>query len=647
MGMIKSKQKKKRTLPALTLRITVVILILWLASMYAITSVTAESLFVNFWDMGESFMETVWAMSNYHNQLDGKTKTTTPPGYVDYVLWQASRYWIVGNNYGRLYSANHQQLLYSDGITVDTAIAVFDGDRNIVVYPSNFFAFEYFYNEDNVNKGLDQNPDGYAVCVLDRQMHPDSARFWLEQTALSSIRYDALYYRITGVLEDGYFTARELACFLKPEYGGEVTGWLTLIDPWNEIPEDAETVTLYTGSIYAQEYEESRSFMYNGQRVGSLSEFMSDVGPNVETWQNIQYDFTDYVYTRTMYYFGGVSWDDTADNSPELEYRLTVAMLASPWRSAISALRYVYIVTFLIVIIGLLILRSILKRNVAVPLAAVNNGIMEGWTHIYNPDDIPSKFAEPAELIDHYKETQARLSQNKDAITRLERTVEYAREAEENRRQLTSNIAHELKTPLAVIHSYAEGLSERIAEDKRDTYLGVIMSETGRMNDMVMEMLDLSRLEAGKVKLEREDFSLAEMAVSVFGRLERAIEAKNLNLTIDHAEDGMVNADPSRIEQVITNFAVNAVKYTPVGGYIRVRTTKMRNNITFSVENDSSALSRESLSKVWESFYSADESRSGSGTGLGLAIAKSVIELHGGICSARNTNTGVEFSFTL
>ena len=647
MGKKKTKQREKRTLPVLTLQIAIVILVLWLASMYAITSVTAESLYVTFWDMGENFMETVCAMSNYHNQLDGKTKASTPPGYVDYVLWQASRYWIVGNNYGRLNGANHPQLLYSDGITVDTAISVFDGDRNIVVCPGNFFTFEYFYNEDDVKNSLDQSPDGYAVCVLDRQMHPDTARFWLEQTALSSIRYDALYYRITGVLEDGYFTARELACFLKPDYGGELTGWLILPDPWNEIPEDAETVTLYTASIYAQEYEESRPFKYNGQKAGSLSEFMSDVGPNVETWQNIQYDFTDYVYTRTMYYFGGVAWDDTVDNSPELEYRLTVAMLASPWRSAISALRYVYIVTFLIVIIGILTLRSALKRNIAVPLTAVNKGITEGWTHLYSPDDTPSKYAEPAELIDHYKETQERLSQNKDAIARLERAVDYAREAEENRRQLTSNIAHELKTPLAVIHSYAEGLSERIAEDKRDTYLGVIMSETDRMNDMVMEMLDLSRLEAGKVKLVREDFPLADMAASVFGRLERAIEAKNLKLTIDHTEDSTVNADPSRIEQVITNFAVNAVKYTPVGGNIRVRTTKPRNSVTFSVENDSQALSREALSKVWETFYSADESRSGSGTGLGLAIAKSVIELHGGSCYARNTKTGVEFSFTL
>lgn len=162
-----------------------------------------------------------------------------------------------------------------------------------------------------------------------------------------------------------------------------------------------------------------------------------------------------------------------------------------------------------------------------------------------------------------------------------------------------------------------------------------------------MEMLDLSRLEAGKVKLSREDFSLPEIIAPVFERLERAIEAKNLVLTLELDENCIINADMARIEQVITNFAVNAVKYTPVGGNIRVRAVKSRDAATLFIENDTSPLSSDALAKVWETFYSADQSRTASGTGLGLAIAKSIIALHGGKCSARNTTTGVEFSFTI
>ena len=98
------------------------------------------------------------------------------------------------------------------------------------------------------------------------------------------------------------------------------------------------------------------------------------------------------------------------------------------------------------------------------------------------------------------------LQLQKSEITRLNTALDYAKTAEENRRQMTSNIAHELKTPLAVIHSYAEGLRERVAEEKRDRYLEVILSETERTDGMVLELLDLSRLEAGKVKLARETF---------------------------------------------------------------------------------------------------------------------------------------------
>ena len=232
-------------------------------------------------------------------------------------------------------------------------------------------------------------------------------------------------------------------------------------------------------------------------------------------------------------------------------------------------------------------------------------------------------------------------------LTRLNTALNYAKTAEENRRQMTSHIAHELKTPLAVVHSYAEGLKEHIAEDKRDKYLDVILSETERMDAMVLEMLDLSRLEAGKVKLARDQFSLGELARSVFDRLEMAIQAKELQLTWDLPEDTNLTADEGRIAQVVENFATNAVKYTPPGGSIAVSIEKGRRGLTFTVANDCPPLSREALNKVWDTFYRVDEARSGGGTGLGLAIAKQIIELHGGSCSAENTGTGVAFRFTI
>ena len=239
------------------------------------------------------------------------------------------------------------------------------------------------------------------------------------------------------------------------------------------------------------------------------------------------------------------------------------------------------------------------------------------------------------------------LQSEKTEITRLNKALDYAHRAEENRRALVSGVAHELKTPLAVIHGYAEGLKERIAEDKRDKYLDTILAETERMDGLVLQMLDLSRLEAGKVKLARDTFDLGEMVREVFGKLELLAAQKNLELSFEMPEKLVVTADRGRIEQVVTNFASNAVRYTPPGGWIRVRIFSREDGWGMTVENKSSPFSPEQLERVFDSFYRIDESRTGKGTGLGLAIARSIVELHGGNCHVRNTGPGVEFGFSV
>ena len=225
--------------------------------------------------------------------------------------------------------------------------------------------------------------------------------------------------------------------------------------------------------------------------------------------------------------------------------------------------------------------------------------------------------------------------------------MSYSRKAEENRRSMISAVAHELKTPLAVIHGYTEGLQENIAEDKKDQYLDTILSESERMDELVMEMLDLSRLEAGRVTLSRDTFSLTELIQSVFDRLCLETEKKALQVTFDLRCDRQIHADEGRLQQVILNLASNAVRYTPVGGHIRVRTERKLGDVCFYMENEASAFTEEELTNVWETFYRTDRARNGKGTGLGLAIVKNIVKLHGGSCSARNTKSGVEFSFRI
>jgi signal transduction histidine kinase len=330
-----------------------------------------------------------------------------------------------------------------------------------------------------------------------------------------------------------------------------------------------------------------------------------------------------------------------------IDFYLVTAIRSNPLACAISALRNIYIVTGLLALVLLLIARSYIKKHLVQPVANIADAMEAGWKNIYHSESAPSMWYEAEKLNAGFNSEQDRRRMKDNEIARLNAALAYAKTAEERRRQMTSNIAHELKTPLAVIHSYAEGLKEHIAEEKRDRYIDVILSEAERTDSMVLELLDLSRLEAGKVKLSRDDFSLISLTRAIFEKLEMAAQTKKLQIAFSFPEDFTITADESRISQVVENFATNAIKYTPAGGHVWVKIQTGRSGTTFSIENDSAPLSNEALGKVWDTFYRVDEARSGGGTGLGLAIAKNIVELHGGKCTVRNTKTGVEFVFVL
>lgn len=228
-----------------------------------------------------------------------------------------------------------------------------------------------------------------------------------------------------------------------------------------------------------------------------------------------------------------------------------------------------------------------------------------------------------------------------DELQRQNQALEYAKHAEASRREMTSSIAHELKTPIAVLSSYAEALQENIDAEKQSHYLRVIREETDRMDRMVLELLDLSRLEAGRYKLKREKFDLEVLTREIIEPLEPQIQEKHLHLDWQIGETE-VDADRFRFGQVVENYMTNAITHTPEGGKIVLRIGM--NHETFSVENQGRNIPAEQLSKVWETFWQGDASRNKRGSGLGLAICRSIMLLHGGSCRAENTSSGVRFS---
>lgn len=244
-----------------------------------------------------------------------------------------------------------------------------------------------------------------------------------------------------------------------------------------------------------------------------------------------------------------------------------------------------------------------------------------------------------ATLVIHLRKKE--VSVLEDQIQQQKQALDYARDAENSRRQMTSAIAHELKTPIAVLSSYSEALQENIDAEKQKYYLEVIREETDRMDRMVLELLDLSRLEAGKYKLRRENFDLEELVREIIRPLESQIDEKKITVEWQIGEKETL-ADRYRFGQVVENFLTNAIRHTPQGGRIILRIGM--NHETLSVENTGRPIPQDQLGKVWETFWQGDRSRNERGSGLGLAICRSIMFLHGGSCKVENTASGVRFT---
>lgn len=420
-----------------------------------------------------------------------------------------------------------------------------------------------------------------------------------------------------------------------------------------------EQATFYSDCFDVCCNQPSPAFSYRGAAYENAAALAASLGPELAAGSQplVSREGLDLLIPSVSYChsFGGETYYDPyyygaeayAEEAPELHFYTVSVVYCSPWRTACGELRFVYLAALLLALLLTLAVRSAIKRHLIQPVQTVGRALMSGEVQLPLYPEPSDAWYESQQLQEGLSKCTDRLWMQRNEITRLNTALEYAKKAEEERRQLTSHVAHELKTPLAVLHSYAEGLREHIAEDKRDRYLEVILAETERMDALVLEMLDLSRLEAGKVKLARDTFSLTKLAQSVFERLEMAAQAKALQVTWEAPGDCVITADQARIEQVVENFAVNAVKYTPAGGQIRVRLSTSARATRFSVENDCEPLSQEALTHVWDSFYRGDQARDRGGTGLGLAIARSIIHLHGGRCEAHATKNGAEFSFVL
>jgi len=219
------------------------------------------------------------------------------------------------------------------------------------------------------------------------------------------------------------------------------------------------------------------------------------------------------------------------------------------------------------------------------------------------------------------------------------------------RREFVGNISHELRTPLAAIKAIVDTLRDGAISDREaaEDFLNRLDVEVDGMTQMVNELIELSRIETGKIRLKLEPANLNALVEEVMARLRPQADRQQLSLSAELSPGlAPVQADRERIRQVITNIIHNAIKFTPSGGRIVVSTKIDGQSAIAQVSDTGIGISKEDLPHIFERFFKADKSRATSGTGLGLAIAKHTIQIHGGkVWVQSEEGKGSIFGFSL
>jgi len=271
----------------------------------------------------------------------------------------------------------------------------------------------------------------------------------------------------------------------------------------------------------------------------------------------------------------------------------------------------------------------------------------------YYPQKIYNEVDDLGEHINEMSTTLKRaIEQLKTANDSLKHDLEVREETENMRKEFVSNVSHELKTPIALIQGYAEGLQEGIMDDEnsRQIYLDIIIDEANKMNRLVREMLILNQLEAGQMSMDLVDFNVTEMIDSVIDSNKINFEAQNISYSFINKEECIVHADEFLVEQVITNFVSNAIHYVLNENVITVRYDFVKKGkVRISVFNSGNNIGKKDLKHIWEKFYKADKARSREygGSGIGLSVVKATMDLLHEKFGVENLENGVEFWFEL
>ncbi len=249
------------------------------------------------------------------------------------------------------------------------------------------------------------------------------------------------------------------------------------------------------------------------------------------------------------------------------------------------------------------------------------------------------------------KELEYTISELKNANNEMRLVIESKTKINERQQDFVSNISHELKTPIAIIQGYAEGLKENVYEDEenRDYYCDVIIDEAYKMNQMVKKLISLSYLESGESQIEFVNFDIVALIKEIVKSKTILFEQKDISFIFNYTEAIYVWGDVYATEEVINNYVSNAINHADNERVIEINLEHRDNSLRVNVFNSGKNIPENELDKVWDKFYKVDKARTREygGSGIGLSIVKAIMNSLNQEFGVKNYSNGVEFWFEL
>ena len=322
--------------------------------------------------------------------------------------------------------------------------------------------------------------------------------------------------------------------------------------------------------------------------------------------------------------------------------------------------KFLYLIAGGAILIAALVVTYV-SRKFTEPILELNNIAKKmsnlDFSHKYRITDAEDEINNLGKSINKMSDKlEKTIKQLRETNIELEKDIEEKSKIDEMRKSFISDVSHELKTPIALIQGYSEGLLENVNTDdeSRKFYAEVILDETNKMDKLVKQLLDLMKLEYGKREFNNVKFNIVEAQEEVLRKSKVMLEEKQIKVVFEAKDEIYVFADDFYIEQIITNYITNAIKHAKeVNGEkiikIENKVNIEKNKVRIKVFNTGDNIKEEDLTRIWNRFYKADESRNreDGGTGIGLSIVRAIMNNYKNDYGVVNKENGVEFYFDL